>query len=122
VVLDHRADRGIADQRGAQSAQSEASRRALLDQAQRHGGLEQALVESNGRFKRAAMPRRCAAPSQQIEQLQPHAGEQNLRIDEAGADVEQGRARAARSGASAEMRPPSAETSGLDSQRSRMAR
>ena len=90
MMLHHGADRGIAHQRGAEASQPEAAGRPPLHQAQRDGGLEQAFrgVERY-REPRRDVIRSQRAFRQQIEQLEPHASEQNLRVHEAGADIEQ---------------------------------
>ena len=90
MMLDHGADAGIAQHRGAQHAQAEARCAATFDETQRGSGREEASRGSGA--QRQAHRQRLARlwpVAQDVEQAQLHAGEQDLRIDEACADIEQ---------------------------------
>ena len=88
-MFDHRADAGIADQGRAEAPSRSARRRARSTQPQRHRRVEQPPAPLGGRPAAAPARATLCGPSQQLEQPQPDAGEQNLRIDEAGTEVEQ---------------------------------
>ena len=90
MVADHRRHAGIADERGAQRAERIAVSAAALHEIERRRGLEQPLsalawqVDPFGDPVDAARPR-----GQQLEQVDLHAGGEDLRIDEAGGEVEE---------------------------------
>ena len=97
VMFDHRADAGIAEQRGAQHAEADPSPTAPLEQLDRHGRIEQPLSciqrhrQCRGQFRRRPRTLR-----QLLEQLQAHTGKQDLRVDESRADIEKRAGAAAR--------------------------
>ena len=94
VMLDHRADRRIADQRRAQVPRPNRPpvRRSTSssDTAASSRQLRGAVGEVQ---RRSDVGRGLRALGEQIEEPQPHAGVQDLRVDEARAHIEQ-RARA----------------------------
>ena len=90
-MFDHRDHAGIADQGRAKRAETVAAAAAALQQLQRNRSVEQQhcrVVRQRQQRRQFACAKR--AVSEPIEQPQPNAGEQDLRIDEAGTEVEQG--------------------------------
>ena len=89
LMRDERERRRIADERRAELAEAEALLAAPLDEAERGGGVQQPRrgvdreLELLGDLLHIAR-----LLEQKLQELQPHAGEQHLRIDEAGAEIE----------------------------------
>ena len=91
VMLDHQGDRRVADQRRPEIGEREPTVRQSPDQVQRGGGSQkgQASVRRQAETAGDGLGRERAV-AQQSEQVEPDAGEQYLRVDEAGAEIEQG--------------------------------
>ena len=90
VMPDHGGDAGIAQQRRTERPEPIARRATALQQLQRASRLAQARHRV-GRH-RGTRRQRCgvARPGTQgLEQIELHAGRQRLRIDKAGAEIEQ---------------------------------
>ena len=91
MVLDHGAQAGVADQRRRERAQAEAAAAAPLDEIDRNRGDEQALgrvfAQARALRDRGERLRRLGQP---FEEAELDAGEQHLRVDEAGDQIEHG--------------------------------
>ena len=92
-MLDHRGDAGIAHQRRAERPEPVTAAAPALQQLQRDRGASSSTVASAGSGRPRDNAAALSGPSARIEQPQPDAGQQHLRVDEAGAEIEQ-RARA----------------------------
>ena len=89
MVLDHGREAGIADQRRPEHAEAEAIAAAALDETQRHRGGEQAVGSVTGQADAPGDVVEATRPlGQELEHAQLDAGQQHLRIHEAGDEVE----------------------------------
>ena len=87
---DHRGYGGIAEGGRAMDAEAVAALLLLLDELQRRGRIEQAPHPLALEAALVGEPiERDGAGRQLVEKLDLDAGEQNLRVDEARADIEQ---------------------------------
>lgn len=89
---DHLGNSAIAEQRGAMRTEAVAPATASLQQVQGDRSLQQSMCLLLGQGKaRRELRRSLRIPGQSLEELQLHAGQQNLGIDEAGTEIEESR-------------------------------
>ena len=90
MVLDHRCDGGVADQRRPQRSEPETAATALLDQTQRSRRHQQTLRRILRQAQTGCQRRQgLRLLGQQVEEPQAHAGEQHLRIDKTRHQIEE---------------------------------
>ena len=89
-MLDERGDGGIAEHRRAEIVKSESAARKRANEPERRRRAQQTQRGLRRKAKRRRQGLGRARPrGQPLEQFEPHAGEQNLGVDEARAEIEQ---------------------------------